>query len=74
MSTAARLLRPDLKGFAAYESAKPQRGVVRLHANESSWRADWDETDDGLNRYPEPRPPRASSRVYGMSLKSGRRL
>ena len=66
MSTAARLLRPDLRGFVAYESAKPERGVVRLHANEASWRADWDETRDGLNRYPEPRPPRLIERLAGL--------
>jgi len=70
MSTAERLLRPDLRSFTAYESAKPERGVVRLHANESSWRAGWDDTDDGLNRYPEPRPPRLIQRLaalYGVA-------
>jgi histidinol-phosphate aminotransferase len=66
MSTAARLLRPDLRNFRAYESAKPERGVVRLHANESSWRADWDDTDDGLNRYPDPRPARLVERLAAL--------
>jgi len=56
MSGIAHLLRPELRDFTAYHAASPRRGVVRLHANESSWRADWDETDDGLNRYPDPRP------------------
>jgi histidinol-phosphate aminotransferase len=56
MSGVAHLLRPELRDFTAYHAASPRRGVVRLHANESSWRSDWDETSDGLNRYPDPRP------------------
>jgi histidinol-phosphate aminotransferase len=56
VSGVAHLLRPELRDFTAYHAASPRRGVVRLHANESSWRAGWDETDDGLNRYPDPRP------------------
>ena len=56
MSGVAHLLRPELRDFSAYHAASPQRGVVRLHANESSWRSDWDDTHDGLNRYPDPRP------------------
>ena len=56
MSGVAHLLRPELRDFSAYHAASPRRGVVRLHANESSWRSAWDDTDDGLNRYPDPRP------------------
>lgn len=56
MTSSIELLRPELREFAAYAAGSPRRGVLRLHANESSWRAAWDETDDGLNRYPDPRP------------------
>ncbi len=56
MSGVAHLLRPELRDFTAYHAASPLRGVLRLHANESSWRSAWDDTEDGLNRYPDPRP------------------
>ena len=70
MSGTLHLLRPDLRDFTAYHAASPRRGVVRLHANEASWRADWDETDDGLNRYPDPRPEalvHALASLYGIA-------
>lgn len=70
MSGVAHLLRPELRDFTAYHAASPQRGVVRLHANESSWRAAWDESSDGLNRYPDPRPAAlagALAALYGVA-------
>jgi len=70
MSGVAHLLRPELRDFSAYHAASPRRGVVRLHANESSWRAAWDDTDDGLNRYPDPRPAalvNALGALYGVA-------
>jgi histidinol-phosphate aminotransferase len=70
MSGVAHLLRPELREFAAYHAASPRRGVVRLHANESTWRAAWDDTEDGLNRYPDPRPTRlvaAMAALYGVA-------
>jgi histidinol-phosphate aminotransferase len=70
MSSVAHLLRPELRDFTAYHAASPRRGVVRLHANESSWRAPWDDTDDGLNRYPDPRPAAlvgALAALYGVA-------
>lgn len=70
MSGVAHLLRPELRDFSAYHAASPRRGVVRLHANESSWRAEWDDTDDGLNRYPDPRPAalvNALGALYGVA-------
>jgi histidinol-phosphate aminotransferase len=63
------LLRPEFRDFTAYHAASPRRGVVRLHANESSWRAAWDDTHDGLNRYPDPRPAaliNALAALYGV--------
>lgn len=70
MSGVAHLLRPELRDFTAYHAASPRRGVLRLHANESSWRAAWDETEDGLNRYPDPRPAAlvgALAALYGVA-------
>lgn len=70
MTGVTHLLRPELRDFTAYHAASPRRGVVRLHANESSWRAAWDETDDGLNRYPDPRPAAlagALAALYGVA-------
>jgi len=70
MSGVSHLLRPDLRDFTAYHAASPRRGVTRLHANESSWRAAWDATDDGLNRYPDPRPAAltdALGALYGVA-------
>ena len=70
MSGVLHLLRPDLAAFSAYHAASPRRGVVRLHANEASWRADWDDTGDGLNRYPDPRPAAltgALAALYGVA-------
>lgn len=70
MSGVVHLLRPELRDFTAYHAASPRRGVVRLHANEASWRTDWDDTDDGLNRYPEPRPValvQALAGLYGVA-------
>jgi histidinol-phosphate aminotransferase len=66
VSRVAHLLRPELRDFSAYHAASPERGVIRLHANESSWRADWDDTDDGLNRYPDPRPARLVNALAGL--------
>jgi histidinol-phosphate aminotransferase len=70
MSGVAHLLRPELRDFTAYHAASPRRGVLRLHANESSWRSAWDETEDGLNRYPDPRPAAlvgALAALYGVA-------
>lgn len=66
MSGIAHLLRPELRDFTAYHAASPRRGVARLHANESSWRASWDDTDDGLNRYPDPRPAALVGALAGL--------
>lgn len=66
MSGVAHLLRPELRDFTAYHAASPRRGVVRLHANEASWRSAWDETSDGLNRYPDPRPAALGGALAGL--------
>jgi len=63
------LARADLKEFVPYESAVPKADMVRLHANESQWRHDWDDTGRGLNRYPDPRGEALTARLaelYGV--------
>ncbi|MDN5781166.1 MAG: aminotransferase class I/II-fold pyridoxal phosphate-dependent enzyme, partial [Luteimonas sp.] len=51
------LVRPDLRGFAGYRSARGEgaHGEVWLNANESAWPNPAD-IDAGCRRYPEPQP------------------
>jgi len=65
------MVRPDLRQFTAYQAASPARDAVRLHANESAWRHDWDVSSSGLNRYPDPRPDavlRRLAELYGVAV------
>jgi len=52
-----QLVRPDLRDFGGYSSARKEAsgGRVFLNANESPW-APQIEGGAGLNRYPEPQP------------------
>lgn len=57
------LVREDLREFAGYSSARSNvvTGSVWLNANESPWRSTADAAGGegpGLNRYPDPQPPR----------------
>ena len=73
MSSQLDLLRRDLAGFRAYSAAAPDKSVIRLHANEVSWRRDWDDSPAGLNRYPDPAPAVLSERLaalYGVAPES----
>ena len=63
MSGPVSLARADLRSFVPYESAVPRADMVRLHANESHWRHEWDDTDRGLNRYPDPRNKALAERL-----------
>jgi histidinol-phosphate aminotransferase len=52
-----------------YKPADYVAGFVRLNANETPWRPPGDETRDGLNRYPDPRPAELTERLtafYGL--------
>ena len=51
--TVLDLVRPDLRDFAGYASARrgKDRGRIWLNANESPW-----PLPDALNRYPDPQP------------------
>jgi len=63
MTEPVSLARRDLRLFVPYEAASPARDAVRLHANESAWRHDWDDSQTGLNRYPDPRPAAVLTRL-----------
>ena len=70
MSTVMDLVRPDLRGFAGYSSARraTASGSVWLNANESPLPSTAD-PGLGLNRYPAPQPPALQARLaelYGV--------
>ena len=54
--SARGLIRPDLRAFAGYLSARKQNGAaaVMLNANEAALPQPFDDQD--LHRYPEPQP------------------
>ncbi len=69
MSAVLPLVRPDLRDFAGYKSARSEalRGDVWLNANESAW-ANPADVDGASRRYPDPQPPALRARlaqVYG---------
>ena len=66
------LIRPDLRAFAGYASARKEKatGHVWLNANESPWTSSAD-AGQGLNRYPEPQPAALRARMaalYGVPV------
>lgn len=70
MSGLLELVRPDLRDFAGYASARRAdvTGSVWLNANESAWRNPAD-AGLGANRYPDPQPPALRERLatlYGV--------
>lgn len=69
------LLRPEILHLNPYRPADYVDGFVRLNANELPWRPPGDDTRDGLNRYPDPRPAELTARLtahYG--VRSGQLL
>ena len=56
MNWVLELARPEIRALRAYEHARWEPGLVRLHANELPWRGSCDRSEAGLNRYPEPHP------------------
>lgn len=69
MSRTLDLLRPELARLTPYRPADYVGGFVRLNANETPWRPPGDDSRDGLNRYPDPRPAELISRLaahYGV--------
>jgi histidinol-phosphate aminotransferase len=63
------LARPEILALRPYEHAAWDPRLERLHANESPWRSLGDESQAGLNRYPEPQPHalvEALAQLYGV--------
>jgi len=72
MTSVLDLVRPDLRAFAGYASARREKatGHVWLNANESPWTSSAD-SGLGLNRYPEPQPAALRARMaelYGVPV------
>ncbi len=59
------LLRPEIRKLRPYRPADYVGGFIRLNANETPWRPPGDESRDGLNRYPDPRPAELTERLTG---------
>ncbi|MFT3668100.1 MAG: histidinol-phosphate transaminase [Pseudoxanthomonas sp.] len=71
MSAILSLVRPDLRDFAGYKSARSEalRGDVWLNANESAWSNPAD-GQGRSRRYPDPQPPALRARLadlYGVA-------
>ncbi len=64
MTSVLDLVRPDLRAFAGYASARRKKasGHGWLNANERSWPSSAD-SGFGLNRYPEPEPAELRARL-----------
>jgi histidinol-phosphate aminotransferase len=69
MNWITALARPEIRALQPYQHASWEPGLVRLHANELPWRAPFDASEAGLNRYPEPHPHELAARLaalYGL--------
>ena len=66
MSWLTNLARPEIAALKSYEHAAWEPALERLHANELPWRSLGDNTDAGLNRYPEPQPRDLIARLAGL--------
>lgn len=66
MSWITEIARPEIVALTPYEHASWEPPLERLHANELPWRAPGDESDAGLNRYPEPQPRALVSRLAAL--------
>ena len=67
MNALLDLVRPDLRGFAGYRSARcdDARGEIWLNANESPWPNPSD-PGAGCRRYPEPQPLALRNRLASL--------
>jgi histidinol-phosphate aminotransferase len=66
VSELLRLARPELLALQPYSHAHWDPAFERLHANESPWRPAGDDTELGLNRYPEPYPQALAERLAAL--------
>jgi histidinol-phosphate aminotransferase len=70
MNDPLQLARPEILALQPYSHASWDPRLERLHANESPWRVPGDDSEAGLNRYPEPQPRdlvAALAALYGVS-------
>ena len=70
MSWITDIARPEIVALKPYEHASWEPHLERMHANELPWRSDADESEAGLNRYPEPQPKELVARLaslYGVA-------
>ncbi|MBS0580542.1 MAG: histidinol-phosphate transaminase [Proteobacteria bacterium] len=63
MSWLNALVRPEILALKPYQPAAWNPGFTRLHANEWPRRLLHDETEAGLNQYPEPQPQALVARL-----------
>jgi histidinol-phosphate aminotransferase len=66
MSWLTQLARPEIANLKSYEHASWEPSLERLHANELPWRAFGDDSNAGLNRYPEPQSRELIERLAGL--------
>ena len=66
MSWISQIARPEIVALSPYEHASWEPHLERLHANELPWRATGDDTQAGLNRYPEPQPRELVARLAAL--------
>ena len=66
MSWLSDLARTEIRELKAYQHASWEPGLVRMHANELPWRAPLDESEAGLNCYPEPHPQALAARLAAL--------
>jgi histidinol-phosphate aminotransferase len=67
------LARPDILTLQPYVHAAWDPAYERLHANENPWRATGDNSDTGLNRYPESPATALHARLaelYGVKIEN----
>jgi histidinol-phosphate aminotransferase len=70
MSWISDIARPEIVALKPYEHASWEPHLERMHANELPWRSDADDSEAGLNRYPEPQPKELVTRLaslYGVT-------
>jgi histidinol-phosphate aminotransferase len=66
VSWVRQLARADIVALKSYEHASWEPTLVRLHANELPWRSISDDSEAGLNRYPEPQPSALLERLSAL--------
>lgn len=60
-----KLARPEIRALQAYQPAGDAADTVRLNANEAPWRPAGDESERGLNLYPQARPAALTALLAG---------